>query len=144
MFFSESVQTYSFVLTSTDSKWRFGFCRHDAKARTAMVIITYLPWHDTFLKFLNVLGELKRTASQDFQPFLAEVYAKGVPEPGACLKLFYNSGLNVSSTSKSIVLPIFFSSYSLTNKIVVAVSFRISCFNGRHSLNCRAFQGITI
>lgn len=93
---SESVQTYSFVLTSNDSKWRFGFCRHDAKAQTAMVIITYLPWHDTFLKFLNVLGEMKRSAKDDFQPFLAEAYAKGVPEPGACLKLFYNSGLNVS------------------------------------------------
>lgn len=93
---SESVQTYSFVLTSTDSKWRFGFCRHDAKAQTAMVIITYLPWHDTFLKFLNVLGEIKRIAKGDFQPFLAEAYAKGVPEPGACLKLFYNSGLNVN------------------------------------------------
>lgn len=39
---------------------------------------------------------MKRTAKDDFQPFLAEAYAKGVPEPGACLKLFYNSGLNVS------------------------------------------------
>ncbi|XP_055317584.1 DENN domain-containing protein 1A isoform X3 [Sitodiplosis mosellana] len=93
-FLNESVQTYSFVLTSSDSKWRFGFCRHDAKAQTAMVIITYLPWHDTFLKFLNVLGELKRTSKNDFQPFLAEAYAKGVPEPGACLRLFYNSGLS--------------------------------------------------
>lgn len=93
---SESVQTYSFVLTSTDSKWRFGFCRHDAKTQTAMVIITYLPWHDTFLKFLNVLGELKRKSKHEFQPFLAEAYSKGVPEPGACLKLFYNSGLHVS------------------------------------------------
>lgn len=64
-----------------------------------MVIITYLPWHDTFLKFLNVLGEIKRSAKDDFQPFLAEAYAKGVPEPGACLKLFYNSGLNVTEFS---------------------------------------------
>lgn len=61
-----------------------------------MVLITYLPWHDTFLKFLNVLGELKRTSKDEFQPFLAEAYSKGVPGPGACLKLFYNAGLNVS------------------------------------------------
>lgn len=93
---SESVQTYSFVLTSTDSKWRFGFCRHDAKTRTAMVLISYLPWHDIFIKFLNVLGELKRTSPDEFQPFLAEAYNKGVPEPGACLKLFYSSRSNVS------------------------------------------------
>lgn len=61
-----------------------------------MVIITYLPWHDIFIKFLNVLGELKKTSLAEFQPFLAEAYAKGVPEPGACLKLYYNSNLNVS------------------------------------------------
>lgn len=90
------MQTYSFVLTSTDSKWRFGFCRHDVKTETAMVMITYLPWHDIFVKFLNVLGELKRTSPAEFQPFLAEAFAKGVPEPGACLKLYYNAGLNVS------------------------------------------------
>lgn len=61
-----------------------------------MVIITYLPWHDTFLKFLNVLGELRRTSKDEFQQFLSEAYSMGVPEPGACLKLFYNSALNVS------------------------------------------------
>lgn len=44
---------------------------------------------------------MKRTAKDDFQPFLAEAYAKGVPEPGACLKLFYNSGLNVSIDTKT-------------------------------------------
>lgn len=94
---SESVQTYSFVLTSSDSKWRFGFCRHDCRTGTAMVIITYLPWHDTFLKFINVLGEIKRSYPDEFEPFLAETYNKGVPDLGACLKLFYNRGANVRS-----------------------------------------------
>lgn len=93
---SESVQTYSFVLTSDDSKWRFGFCRHDTKVQNAMIIITYLPWHDTFIKFLNVLGELKRANNGEFQPFLSEAYIKGVPEPGASLKLFYNNAMSVS------------------------------------------------
>lgn len=72
-----------------------------------MVLITYLPWHDTFLKFLNVLGELKRTSKDEFQPFLAEAYSKGVPGPGACLKLFYNAGLNVSWKFKSYIKKIF-------------------------------------
>lgn len=61
-----------------------------------MVLITYLPWHDTFIKFMNVLGELKKSDNGEFQPFLAEAYAKGVPEPGASLKLFYNAGTSVS------------------------------------------------
>lgn len=94
---SETVQTYSFVLTGNNSKWLFGFCRHDINTQTAMVFITYLPWHDTFLKFINVLGELRRRSKTEFQAFLAETYTKGVPEPGSCLRLFYNSGLNVSS-----------------------------------------------
>lgn len=93
---SDSLQLYSFVLTSSDSKWRFGFCRHDPRSGTAMVLITYLPWHDTFIRFMNVLGELKRTDNDEFQPFLSEAYNRGVPEPGASLKLFYNAGKNVS------------------------------------------------
>lgn len=93
------MQTYSFVLTSTDSKWRFGFCRHDAKSDTAMVIITYLPWHDTFLKFLNVLGDLRQNSPHEFQPLLTEAYNKGVPEPGASLKLFYVGKLNENDVS---------------------------------------------
>uniref|UniRef100_A0A034VXH0 DENN domain-containing protein 1A n=2 Tax=Bactrocera dorsalis TaxID=27457 RepID=A0A034VXH0_BACDO len=101
---SDSVQSYSFVLTTDDSKWRFGFCRHDPKTDTAMVIITYLPWHDTFLRLLTLLAELRRcdettttsinNANDDFRTFLAEAYNRGVPDPGGHLKLFYNSGQN--------------------------------------------------
>lgn len=62
-----------------------------------MVIITYLPWHDTFLRLLSVLGELRRNKTGEFESFLAEAYNKGVPDLGASLKLFYNSGQNVSN-----------------------------------------------
>lgn len=92
---SSSVHSYSFVWTSDDSKFRFGFCRHDPKTRSAMVLITYLPWHDTFLKLLAVLSELRRNQNGEFQAFLSEAYNKGVPERGSSLKLFYNSGQNV-------------------------------------------------
>lgn len=60
-----------------------------------MVLISYLPWHDTFIKFLNILGQIKIAASDEFHPFLMEAYKKGVPEPGGSLKLFYNAGQNV-------------------------------------------------
>ncbi|XP_017146654.1 DENN domain-containing protein 1A isoform X5 [Drosophila miranda] len=89
---SDSVQSYSFVHTTGDSKWRFGFCRHDPKAKTAMVLITYLPWHDTFLKLLPVLAELKRTDANGFRTFLSEAYNRGVPDSGGSLTVFYNSG----------------------------------------------------
>lgn len=81
---------HSFVLTNIDSKWRFGFCRHDPKSPTAMVIVTYLPWHDTFIRFLNVLADVRKNSQQEFESFLAEAYNRGVPEPGGCLKLQYD------------------------------------------------------
>ncbi|XP_053696596.1 DENN domain-containing protein 1C isoform X3 [Sabethes cyaneus] len=85
-----TIQVHSFVLTNIDSKWRFGFCRHDPKSPTAMVIVTYLPWHDTFIRFLNVLAEVRKNSQSEFESFLAEAYNKGVPEPGGCLKLQYD------------------------------------------------------
>ncbi|XP_052840358.1 DENN domain-containing protein 1A isoform X3 [Drosophila gunungcola] len=89
---STSVQTYSFVHTTGDSKWRFGFCRQDPKTNTAMVLITYLPWHDTFLKLLPILAELKRTDSNGFRAFLSEAYNQGIPDSGGNLKVYYNAG----------------------------------------------------
>jgi DENN domain-containing protein 1 len=88
------VQIFSFVLTNIDAKWRFGFCRHDPKTDVVMVLITYLPWHDIFIRFLNVLAEIKKTSAIEFQAFLTEAYNRGVPEMGACLKLFYDKGAN--------------------------------------------------
>lgn len=91
-----SVQSYSFVHTTADSKWRFGFCRHDPKTETAMVLITYLPWHDPFLKLLTVLADLKRTDLNEFRTFLSEAYNRGVPDAGGNLTVYYNSGQSVS------------------------------------------------
>ncbi|KMY92455.1 DENN domain-containing protein 1A isoform X5 [Drosophila simulans] len=89
---STSVQTYSFVHTTGDSKWRFGFCRQDPRTNTAMVLITYLPWHDTFLKLLPVLAELKRTDPNGFRTFLSEAYNQGIPDCGGSLKVYYSAG----------------------------------------------------
>lgn len=96
LFFSDSVQSYSFVLTTDDSKWRFGFCRHDPKTDSTMVIITLLPWHDTFFRFLTILAELRRTDTNDFQRLLTETYNGGIPDIGGQLKFPYNHGINVS------------------------------------------------
>lgn len=114
--YSDSVQSYSFVLTTDDSKWRFGFCRHDPKTDRAMIIITYLPWHDTFLRLLTLLAELRRcdgtttitttnvdNSNDEFRTFLAEAYNRGVPDPGGHLKLFYSGGQNVSSHIHTIM-----------------------------------------
>ncbi|XP_046412228.1 DENN domain-containing protein 1A isoform X2 [Neodiprion fabricii] len=82
------VQHFSFVLTSIDSKWTFGFCRHDPKTETALVILSALPWHETFYKLLNHIAIITASGKDgDLWKFLQDVYSKGVPAPGASLTI---------------------------------------------------------
>lgn len=77
------VQHFSFVLTSIDSKWTFGFCRHDPKTETALVVLSALPWHETFYKLLNHIASLTNNGSgEDLWTFLEKVYSCGIPIPG--------------------------------------------------------------
>lgn len=104
------MQHFSFVLTSIDSKWTFGFCRHDPKTDTALVVLSALPWHETFYKLvkcyyiyyithtpiyafifntiklyrlLNHIASLTSNASgEDLWKFLEHLYTCGVPIPG--------------------------------------------------------------
>ncbi|BES98083.1 DENN domain-containing protein [Nesidiocoris tenuis] len=79
------IQHYSFVLTSVDSKWTFGFCRHDPKSSTAVVILSYLPWHEIFYKLLNTISDLIHNNAQAdlLSPFLTRLYTSKVPDPGS-------------------------------------------------------------
>uniref|UniRef100_A0A1B6LJQ9 UDENN domain-containing protein n=1 Tax=Graphocephala atropunctata TaxID=36148 RepID=A0A1B6LJQ9_9HEMI len=87
-FDNSTVQHYSFVLTSHDSKWTFGFCRHDPKSETALVVLSFLPWHESFTKFLNVTAELTHSAQSDeLWKFLDAVYQTKVPDPGGSFKI---------------------------------------------------------
>lgn len=103
--FSDNITSYSFVLTNIDSKWRFGFCRHDPKLSKAMILITYLPWHDLFLKFLNVLAIIKKKDTKEFQAFLREVYNKKVPEQNEALELLYSNGASTFVFKRPPTLP---------------------------------------
>ncbi|XP_014261795.1 DENN domain-containing protein 1A-like isoform X2 [Cimex lectularius] len=90
------IQHYSFVLTSVDSKWTFGFCRHDPKSSTAVVILSFLPWHEAFYEMLNKISELIHNHTQtDFlTPFLSHVYSSKVPDPGTTMEYPLNNGTN--------------------------------------------------
>ncbi|KAG8222195.1 hypothetical protein J437_LFUL001287, partial [Ladona fulva] len=89
----DAVQHFSFVLTSIDSKWTFGFCRHDPKTETAIVVLSYLPWHETFYKFLNEIAPLVNNAEHgELWKFLSNVYQSRPPEPGHFLKVSINNG----------------------------------------------------
>ncbi|XP_053998035.1 DENN domain-containing protein 1A isoform X2 [Hylaeus anthracinus] len=82
------VQHFSFVFTSIDSKWTFGFCRHDPKTDTALVILSALPWHETFYKLLNNVATLMSNGTgEDVWKFLETVYKSTVPLPGSSISI---------------------------------------------------------
>ncbi|XP_071747929.1 DENN domain-containing protein 1A isoform X4 [Lepeophtheirus salmonis] len=80
--FRHTVQNFSFVLTKDDAKWTFGFCRQSPDAETSLVILSSLPWHDTFYKVLNYAAELMhRAEANDLFEFLAAVHEAPIPKP---------------------------------------------------------------
>ncbi|XP_012534020.2 DENN domain-containing protein 1A isoform X2 [Monomorium pharaonis] len=102
------VQHFSFVLTSIDSKWTFGFCRHDPKTETALVVLSALPWHETFYKILNHIASLTSNASgEDLWKFLENIYTCGVPVPGNSISIpLPNSAANfICQSPKQFQLP---------------------------------------
>lgn len=102
------VQHFSFVLTSIDSKWTFGFCRHDPKTDTALVILSALPWHEIFYKFLNNIATLMSNGTgEELWKFLETVYKSPVPIPGSSISIpVPNSKVNfVCQSPKQFQLP---------------------------------------
>ncbi|KAK6627238.1 hypothetical protein RUM44_009715 [Polyplax serrata] len=95
-FENTNVQHFSFVLTDLDSKWTFGFCRHDPKTETALVFLSHLPWHEVFVKVLNSVAELIRSSvPEELDNFLYILLQSKVPLPGTTLSFSYNNGQNV-------------------------------------------------
>ncbi|XP_066962450.1 DENN domain-containing protein 1B isoform X5 [Macrobrachium rosenbergii] len=89
-FDSTNVQHFSFVLTSLDSKWTYGFCRHAPGSETALVILSHLPWHETFYKLLNHLADLiGNERTQDMTSCLQSIYCTKVPLPGSEIAVPY-------------------------------------------------------
>ncbi|XP_051153206.1 DENN domain-containing protein 1A isoform X2 [Leptopilina boulardi] len=105
---NQQVQHFSFVLTSIDSKWTFGFCRHDPKTTTALVILSALPWHETFYKFLNHIATLTSSKNAgDLVKFLEDVHNTAVPVCGiaASIPLPDTSTVFLCQSPKQFQLP---------------------------------------
>ncbi|XP_043480870.1 DENN domain-containing protein 1B isoform X1 [Leptopilina heterotoma] len=105
---NQQVQHFSFVLTSIDSKWTFGFCRHDPKTTTALVILSALPWHETFYIFLNHIATLISSKNAgDLVKFLEDVHNTAVPVCGiaASIPLPNTSTVFLCQSPKQFQLP---------------------------------------
>ncbi|CAG7816562.1 unnamed protein product [Allacma fusca] len=79
---SENVDLFTFVLTSGDSKWTFGYCRHPPHAKKCTLFLSFLPWQEVFYRCLNHCTEAEPAA---LEHFLVSMYNSAVPEAGTCL-----------------------------------------------------------
>lgn len=89
------IQHFSFVLTNVDSQWTFGYCRHDPNSSTALVVLSYLPWHESFYDLLNCISDLIHGSETDLLwTFLNKLYTSKVPDPSGTLKIPLNNKAN--------------------------------------------------
>lgn len=77
-----SVTQFSFVLTNIDSKWTFGFCRISPTTDTCIVLLSQLPWHETFFKIVAHIGSIYSidTRQNELLNFLKALYQCKIPE----------------------------------------------------------------
>ena len=61
------IQHFSFVLTSLEAQWTYGFCRYSPNSDTAFCILSYLPWHELFFKMLNQCAEIIQNSGIHFE-----------------------------------------------------------------------------
>ena len=83
-FLSSAVQNFSFVLTNLEGKFTYGFCRQAPHSETALVLLSSLPWHETFYRLLNHAAELTHSSDAgELNRFLEASYKSRVPDPGS-------------------------------------------------------------
>lgn len=71
-----NVTQFSFVLTNVDSKWTFGFCHLSPVTDTCIVLLSQLPWHETFYKIIAHLGTIYQIPErqQELLAYLKALY----------------------------------------------------------------------
>lgn len=74
----ETTTQFSFVLTNIESKWTFGYCRLSPSTDVCVVLLSQLPWHETFLKIIAQIGSIHPDELLDF---LKNLYHCHVPTP---------------------------------------------------------------
>jgi hypothetical protein len=78
----DDVTQFSFVLTNIDSKWTFGYCRISPTTDTCIVLLSQLPWHETFFKIVAHLGSIYNIESkqEELLSYLKALYQCKIPD----------------------------------------------------------------
>lgn len=63
----------------------------DSGSAKAVLLLSYWPWHDVFLKFLNILVDLKkRVTEKQFENYLNLIYKKPIAEENNEMKFIFS------------------------------------------------------
>lgn len=83
-----TVTQFSFVLTSIDSKWTFGYCQVSPSDESCVILLSQLPWHDTFYKIVSHIGNMYSDSNrqEELLQFLIALYQYKIPEQSDQLK----------------------------------------------------------
>jgi len=97
------IQHFSFVLTSLEAQWTYGFCRYSPNSDTAFCILSYLPWHELFFKMLNQCAEIIQN-SGNLDLFLSSVYNSRLPVPGLAFNVTWGDKVFTGNTPNTLYL----------------------------------------
>lgn len=95
---------FSFVLTNIDSKWTFGYCHLLPAYQSCIVLLSQLPWHETFFKILTHISTFNYvdTKQGELLHFLKSLYKCKVPgQPCAPIIIQLPSGTSVASSGST-------------------------------------------
>lgn len=96
------MELFTFVLTSGDSKWTFGYCRHPIGAKKGIIFLTFLPWQEIFFRALNLCAEM---SEENLKIFLHKLYTTPVPDGSTCLYVPTHSKPFICPCPKDLSLP---------------------------------------
>ncbi|EGT59485.1 CBN-RME-4 protein [Caenorhabditis brenneri] len=76
----DAVQLFSFVLTDSNSKFSFGFCRYTPRTDTCICFLSGFFWPNVFFKALNDISLVMGAAQQeDVESVLTKFYHTDIP-----------------------------------------------------------------
>lgn len=96
--------SFSFVLSN--ESFQFGFVRKEVGSAKSVVVLSYWPWHDIFLKFLNILADVrKKVSDKEYDNFLGTVYNMPLPEEHNMINLSFANGNGIIMQELSLRRP---------------------------------------
>lgn len=132
----ETTTLFSFVLTNIESKWTFGYCKLSPSTDLCIVLLTQLPWHETFFKIIAQIGNSIK--QDELLTFLKELYACQVPNPASQDRQI-SVGKHVFEIPEQLALPMIPQDRNLTEyynavNIDNMITLFASALNERHIL----------